>query len=92
MERILYFGIAFSVIFLIFSFGLTFISVKLGVIQMGIPHPDLPFKLEPSLNLARNIIVPSTFIVILDCYFSRKNYKQVTNIFVIFVFIIIIDL
>ncbi|MDD0852538.1 hypothetical protein HBN50_05480 [Halobacteriovorax sp. GB3] len=37
---------------------LTIISYKLGITKMGVPHPVLPFKLEPALNITRIMVLP----------------------------------
>lgn len=60
---------------LIFSFGMSYLSFRLNITQMGVAHPDLPYKLEPALNLLRSVIIPAFFIVLLDLIFKKSTKK-----------------
>lgn len=56
----------------LFSCVLSYLSYKLGITKMGVAHPELPFKLEPLLNLARSISIPCFFTLIIFYSFSSK--------------------
>jgi hypothetical protein len=57
-------------IYLLSIWMISLLSYHLGVSPMGVPAPDLPFKLEPTLNILRTVIFPASFVVI---WVSLKN-------------------
>lgn len=65
----------FVLLAIIIPFFLTFVSHKLGIARMGVPHPELPYKIEPMLNLFRNISIPIFFAIFIDFYSVKKKGK-----------------
>lgn len=78
----------FFVLYISSIYLISALSHKLGVSPMGVPSPDLPFKLEPTLNILRTVIIPASFIVIWSSISERTYKKKI--LFFIFISIWII--
>lgn len=50
--------------YLIGIWAIALLSYFLGVSPMGVPAPDLPFKLEPALNILRTVVFPTSFVIV----------------------------
>ncbi len=67
-------------IFTLIAFALSLISYYLGITKMGVPHPLLPYKLEPLLNLSRTVSIPCIFTLMFYYFFPRKIHSLSVSI------------
>lgn len=69
------------------AFTLSFISFKLNITRMGIPHDLLPYKMEPLLNLSRIVSIPIFFSIIFHYAFPRWQWRLTTlSTFILWLF------
>jgi oligosaccharide repeat unit polymerase len=66
-----------NIIFFSFIFSISALSHYLGVSPMGVPAPQLPFKLEPLLNLTRSNLFPFLLVVVWDQFKSHDKSNKI---------------
>lgn len=62
----------------VIAFALSIISFQLDITQMGVVHRVLPYKLEPLLNLSRNVSIPILFTMAFHYFYSKKHIRIIT--------------
>lgn len=72
---------SFIILFFGLFFGLSYLSNTLNITKMGFPHAQLPYKLEPALNLFRNVSIPLT--TTLFFHYFKKARVLITALFVL---------